>query len=74
MLVSDYASMSAEESSMNLIESWEVKLMKEDDMSAVNPFFSFRITLLNSTLSGIISRAELKSRKASLNIPKDLAA
>ena len=68
-----YDSISTEQSSINLIESLE-KLMKDEDISFLNPSFIFKITLLSSLLLGIKSRAVLKSTKASLAIPNDLAA
>ena len=67
-------SMSTEQSSMNLKDSLEQKLMKEEDISLLNPSFILRMTLLSCALPGINSSAVLKSSKASRYNPSDLAA
>ena len=61
---------------MNLSESLDWKLWdkKEDDISSLIPSLSFMMTLRSSLFSGTNCRADLKSPKASLVIPRDLSA
>ena len=61
-------------SSMNLMDSLEQQLMKDADMSFLNPSFILMMTRLSSLLPGISSSAVLKSMKASLVSPSERAA